>query len=210
MKPCCWPIETCLNGPEAVESVILLREQDDRAAQQTALHAGAEKSLEKRIARLIAAIESGSEVGPCSSRLRELEARQTAIDDRLRGLDSIRRLPAAGDRGPPIRVAEVLRSSTTQGQDRLQKILDSPITFTPREDGSGYDFSCPTRFDTVFSGIVTPGQPVSAGNRLTSLRRTRSRRTRAVLENAITGKGWRARRDLNPRPTGSKPAALSN
>jgi hypothetical protein len=31
-----------------------------------------------------------------------------------------------------------------------------------------------------------------------------------LLEAATTRKGYCARRDLNPRPTGSKPAALSN
>ena len=30
-----------------------------------------------------------------------------------------------------------------------------------------------------------------------------------LLEAAMTRKGWRARRESNPRPTGSKPVALS-
>jgi hypothetical protein len=30
------------------------------------------------------------------------------------------------------------------------------ITFTPREDGQGYDFTCPTLDDKLFSGIAVP------------------------------------------------------
>jgi hypothetical protein len=35
-------------------------------------------------------------------------------------------------------------------------ILRGRITFILRADGSGYDFSAPTRFDKLFIGVVTP------------------------------------------------------
>ena len=33
-------------------------------------------------------------------------------------------------------------------------MLRGRIIFTPREDGRGYDFSAPTRFDRLFTGII--------------------------------------------------------
>jgi hypothetical protein len=30
------------------------------------------------------------------------------------------------------------------------------LKFTPRADGAGYDFTGPTRFDKLFTGIVSP------------------------------------------------------
>ena len=38
----------------------------------------------------------------------------------------------------------------------LQRILAGRLVFTPRADGQGYDFSGPTRFDKLFTGIVAP------------------------------------------------------
>ncbi len=38
----------------------------------------------------------------------------------------------------------------------LQRVLRGRITFTPRDDRNGYDFTCPTRFDKLFSGVVSP------------------------------------------------------
>ena len=49
---------------------------------------------------------------------------------------------------------QLLRSSTTQARSVLQRVLRGRITFTPTEDG--YQFSCPTRFDKLFSGVFLP------------------------------------------------------
>jgi hypothetical protein len=58
-----------------------------------------------------------------------------------------------------IRLAEwrrLLWASTTQGRAVLQRVLRGRITSTPHPDGQGYDFSAPTQFDKLFTGIVVP------------------------------------------------------
>ena len=104
----------------------------------------------------------------------------------------------------------------------LQRILKGRITFTPVSDSlglgqTGYDFEAPTRFDKLFTGIATPTPKDLDPSDLSgtedigvedTFEGDYGRLLDRVFENA--GKGWRARRDLNPRPTGSKPAALSN
>ncbi len=52
------------------------------------------------------------------------------------------------------RIDRMLRQSTTQGRAVLQRVLRGRLTFTPRADGQGYDFSGPTRFDKLFTGLV--------------------------------------------------------
>ena len=42
----------------------------------------------------------------------------------------------------------------TQGRAVLQRVLQGRITFTP--NGAGYTFTAPTRFDKLFTGIVSP------------------------------------------------------
>ena len=69
--------------PEAIEQVIHLTERDDVADQQAAL-ARERKDVEKRIARLVAAIETGGDAASLVAKLRELEARQRAIARRGR------------------------------------------------------------------------------------------------------------------------------
>jgi hypothetical protein len=112
-----------------------------------------------------------------------------------------------------------LRGSTTQARTVLERILRGRITFTPREDGSGYDFSAPTRFDRLFAGIVVPvsewpswipeGDTTGADH--FTPEDTGDAEYGRLLEQAILReRGVRARRESNPRPTGSKPVALSN
>jgi hypothetical protein len=43
-----------------------------------------------------------------------------------------------------------------QAQTVLQRVLRGRLTFTLWTDGLGYDFSAPTRFDRLFTGIVVP------------------------------------------------------
>lgn len=46
-----------------------------------------------------------------------------------------------------------LRGSVDQARAVLQRVLHGRLTFAPRGDG-GYDFSGPTRFDKLFTGIL--------------------------------------------------------
>ena len=90
------------------------------------------------------------------SRSRELEARQRSIVDELRGLRPIRRLAPAVIESRLAEWRRLLRQSIDQSRGVVQKVVQGRITFTPRADGQGYDFSAPTRFDRLFTGIVAP------------------------------------------------------
>ena len=82
----------------------------------------------------------------------------------------------------------------------------------------GYEFTGPTRFDRLFTGIAVT-RPVGIDHAPIGCEDITAENTfdgdygrmlEAAAARAATRKGWRARRDLNPRPTGSKPGALSN
>jgi hypothetical protein len=117
------------------------------------------KDVEKRIARIVDAIATGGEMTTLVGKLRQLEARRGATDERARALHPVPRL------APKViedRLAEwrrLLRVSTTTGRTVLQRVLRGRLTFTPRADGLGYDFSGPTRFDKLFTGIVVDNTP---------------------------------------------------
>ena len=143
--------------PEAVEQVVQLTERDDVRDQQDALRRE-RTDVERRIARLVSAIETGGDVPSLVAKVRELETRRGAIDGDLRDLQPVPRL------APQVvedRLAEwrrLLRQSTTQGRAVLQRVLRGRITFTPKDDG-GYEFEAPTRFDKLFSGVVYEPPP---------------------------------------------------
>jgi hypothetical protein len=97
----------------------------------------------------------------------------------------------------------------------LKRILRGRLTFTPRVDLQGYDFLGPTRFDKLFTGVAIPPPASLAaddkrGTETIGPDDTFDGDYGRLLDDAITRKGSCARRDLNPRPTGSKPAALSS
>ena len=139
--------------PEAVEQVIHLSERDDVAELQDRLERE-RKDVEKRIARLVTVIETGGDAASLVAKLRQLEARRTAIDGEVRDLRPVPRLAPAVIENRLAEWRRLLRSSTTQGRTVLQRILRGRLTFTPRADGRGYDFTGPTRFDKLFTGIA--------------------------------------------------------
>ena len=128
-----------------------LTERDDAREKQVALECEW-KDVEKRIARLVAAIETNGDIASLAARLRELEARRSAIDVQLRGLHPVPRLAPAVIENRLAEWRRLLRQSTTQGRAVLQRVLRGRIVFTP--DGDGYTFEARTRFDKLFSGIV--------------------------------------------------------
>jgi site-specific DNA recombinase len=137
--------------PEAIAKVVALTERDDAREQQVAL-IREHKDVAKRIERYVQIIETTGDITSVAEKLRELEARRTAIEGRLRSLLPLPRLPR---RVIEDRLAEwrrLLRQSTTQGRAVLQRILGGRIVFTPK--GDGYTFEAPTRFDKLFSGVV--------------------------------------------------------
>jgi hypothetical protein len=106
----------------------------------------------------VAAIETGGDVPSLVAKGRELEQRQQAGRVEAASLQPVPRL------APEVieqRLAEwrrLLRQSTTTGRTTLQRILRGRLTFTPRVNHfgevDGYDFSGPTRFDKLFTGIA--------------------------------------------------------
>ena len=97
-----------------------------------------------------------------------------------------------------------------------------PVINAKTYEVSGYRFEAPTRFDKLFRGIaVDPamwtrllrGYPTISESEIEPVHPddTPDADYGRLLEAAYSSrKYWCARRDLNPRPTGSKPAALSN
>ncbi len=144
--------------PEAIEQVIGLSERDDVAERQHAL-ARERKDLDKRIARLVIAVETASDVVPLVDKLRVLQTRRTALDAEAGALRPVPRLAPAVIETRLAEWRRLLRASTTQGRTVLQRILRRRLTFTPRVhvltgEPDGYDFEGPTRFDKLFTGIA--------------------------------------------------------
>ena len=133
-------------------------ERDDVTELQDKL-ARESKDIEKRIARLVAAIETGGDAAPLVVKIRELEAREAAISVESTSLHPITRLPAEVIESRLAEWRRLLRGSTTQGHTVLQRILRGRLTFTPRlhplsGEPDGYDFVGPTLFDKLFTGIA--------------------------------------------------------
>jgi hypothetical protein len=144
--------------PEAIEQVIQLTERDDVQDRQDALTREM-KEIERRIKRNMEAIEVGGDLSSLVVRQRELEARRQSI---TREIESLRPIPRLAPSIIENRLADwrrLLRQSTTQGRAVLQRILRGRMTFVPHPNGRGYDFTAPTRFDKLFTGVVADRPP---------------------------------------------------
>jgi hypothetical protein len=99
--------------------------------------------------------------------LRELEARRKDIDAECKTLRPVPRLAPAVIESGLAEWRRLLRGSTTQARTVLQRILRGRLTFTLRRDRRGYDFSRPTRFDKLFTGVTCAPTPswVAVGDR---------------------------------------------
>jgi hypothetical protein len=192
--------------PEAIEQVIYLSEREDVADQQTTL-AKERKDVDKRIGRLIAAIETGGDAASLVAKVRELETRRRAIDSEIASLQPIPRLEPAVIETRLGEWRRLLRQSTTQARTVLQRVLKGRVTFTPRADGQGYDFEAPTRFDKLFTGIVAKRPTWIADGDVTGTEHIRPEDTLDVdygeLLDRVCQKEWRALQDSNLRPPGS-------
>lgn len=156
-------IEAHALTPEAIEQVIHLSERSDTAEHQARL-ARERKDVEKKVGRLVAAVAEAGDVASLVEKLRELEARLKAIDHEVRTLQPVPHLPPNVIENRLAEWRRILRGSTTQGRTVLQKILKGRLTFMPRADGLGYDFSGPTRFDKLFTGVSCPPAPAWIAN----------------------------------------------
>jgi site-specific DNA recombinase len=193
--------------PEAVEQVIRLSERDDVRDRQEKLVAEA-ADVEKRIERLTAAMEVGGEVVTLMDRIKKHEWRMKQIAVEQADLRPVPRLAPAVVEGRLAEWRRLLRQSTTQGRAVLQRVIRGRLTFTPRADGKGYDFSGDTRFARLFAGVVTP-RPAFVADGAAGTEHIRPEDTLEadygrLLERAERvaepgDKGWRPWRDSNPR-----------
>ncbi len=205
--------------PEAIDQVISLTERDDVAEQQTALAREA-ADISTRIARLVAAIETGGEAMSLVAKVRALETRRIAIAEDLRGLRPLPRLAPALIENRLAEWRRLLRASVTQGRTVLQRLLRGRIIFTPHRNVvsgeiDGYEFEAMTRFDRLFTGIATP-RPASldpgdrAGTEDIGPEEMGEGDYGRLLEAAAMRKGWCARQDSNLWPTAPEAVALSS
>ncbi len=111
-----------------------------------------QQDIEQRLARLVAAIETGGEAASLVAKVRELEARRVAIAGELHSFGPVPRLRPEVVEGRLTEWRRPLRQSTTQGRAVLQRVVQGRITFTPK--GGGYEFEAPTRFDKLFPGVA--------------------------------------------------------
>ena len=202
-------------SPEAVEQVIALTERDDQQAQQTVL-TKERAELDKRLARLLDAIETGGDAASLMARVRELEGKRASLDADLAALRPVPRLAPAVVEGRLAEWRRLLRSSVTQGRAVLQRVLQGRIVFTPDADLGGYTFEAPTRFDKLFTGIAAPipdyiDRNDHSGKEHITPADTFDADYSALLAQAQrTWKGWRARQDSNLRPLAPEANALSS
>lgn len=87
-------IEEHVFTPEAIEQVIALSERDEVRDEQAVL-ARERSDIEKRITRLVVAIEDGADAASINAKLRELEKRIKEIDVEMKALRPLPRLAPA-------------------------------------------------------------------------------------------------------------------
>ena len=207
--------------PDAIEQVIRLTERDD-AAERRAMRERERTDKVRVTDRLVKAIEAGGDIPTLVARLKGVEAAIAGIDDDLANDRPVPRLPRPLIENRLDEWRRLLRQSPTQGRSVIQRIIQGRIVFTPV--GDGYEFEAPTRFDKLFVGLVVktqtprPGREsfIEPGDRTGANFGPTDEDYGRLLATAMrrlegdTLNGWRARRESNPRPTGSKPVALSN
>ncbi len=187
--------------PEAIEQVIQLTERDDVQDIETRLTQESQ-DIDRRLARLIDAIEAGEDTAALRDRRKVLASRKQAITAELAALTPVPRLPRAVIDSRLAEWRRLLRGNTTQGRAVLQRVLRGRIVFTPRVDGHGYDFTAPTRFDRLFAGVAcdVPRWMPRDGRGVSGLTPEDSYDADygALLARAYAENGWRPRRDSNP------------
>jgi site-specific DNA recombinase len=138
--------------PEAIDAVIHVTETADARRQQDAA-SDELRDVEKRIARLLEAVEAGGDAASLVGRLKDLEARKAGLADRIAALRPVPRLATDVVQSRLDEWRRLLRGSVTQGRAVLKRILDGRIVFTPRADG-GLNFECPTVYHRLFAGVA--------------------------------------------------------
>jgi site-specific DNA recombinase len=184
--------EDVLNG--AIEDVLA-------AQRPSADHADARRlTLQTDIRRLETEIQNcanaiaigGGSVSALVQTLQSRDRERAALQQEFDALRTPRRTSKIDDRRVERdlrrRLAEwrsVLRRNAPTARQMLAELIDGRLTFTPDFETRDYSFEGVGTLAKVLRGIVA-----TAGD--------------------VGPLVWRARRESNPRPTGSKPVALSN
>ena len=206
--------------PEAIERVIQFSERDDEPDRQTKL-AREQQDVEQRIARLVAAIETGG--GDLPSLLTASANWRSARLPSTPNLANCRPDASAApcrDRRP---VGGVAAAAAPVDDARAHGVAADAAwaghVHTACETRSGRSRirlrlrGTDALRQAVRRGCVAASphrlDPAIVGDREYRPRDTFDGDYGRLLDRAFQ-KGWCARRDSNPRPTGSKPVALSN
>ena len=83
--------------------------------------------MEKRIARLVVAVETAGDVESLAAKLRELEARRRAIDVEVASLRPVPRLPRVVIETRLEEWRRLIRGTVTQGRMVLDRVLAGRI-----------------------------------------------------------------------------------
>jgi hypothetical protein len=191
-------VEDTLVNPAVVARALAMAEAeirtDETARKRDALSAKL-ATTDAEVARLTTAIQrGGGDLDPLLDAIRESEGQRTDLRQRIALVDSAPRSPKLSTR------SEEAARFNHAGRTVLQRILRGRLTFTPRlnpvsDQPDGYDFSGPTRFDKLFTGIaVETPQWVKRITQARPAPRTSARRTRSTGTTAdgSTGRTKRA------------------
>lgn len=150
--------------------------------------------IEQEQQRFVAAIAVAGDVAGLAEALRDRELRRQAIRAELRQLESTAPV------GPALTAAvletelrarltewrRLIRNHAVEARPVLSKLIAGRLTFEPDAERRRYRFYGTATLGELLEGVV------------------------GEAEKSALPLGWCARRESNPRPTGSKPAALSS
>ena len=177
-----------------MDAVAELRPSSEATAARRAVLQAELRRIEQEQGRYAEAIATAGNVAALAAALQAREQQRVHVHHELAMLDRARQHVSSFD----VRRVEkdlrarledwraMLRRQGPIARQMLTKLIDGRLTFTPDAEQRLYTFS-----GTATLGNLLNGQVLEKNDEVLPL-------------------VWCARRDLNPRPTGSKPAALSN
>ena len=205
-------VEEHVLTPERVEAFLVAVERDDSSDRRGQLEREA-KDVDRRLARVVQAIEAGGDAPALVARVRELEARRAAIEADRASLEPVPRLAPAVLKSRLAEWRRLLRADVAQARSVLQRVVDGRVAFKPYPEGMGAEFEARTKFSGLFVGVMVPALPVPSfvkpGDRrgweaIAAEDQTLEARYEDLLERAEAAvrrveKGGRPWRDSNPR-----------
>ncbi len=195
---CRWSSRSIEHDPEIVEGAIadalgeLRPTHDAIEATRAALDAELRRAEAER-QRFIDAVAKAGDLDVIVKALRERDQRCAELQRDLAALNGTQRLRPADvqriERALRKKLADwrtTLRRQAPLARQVLLRLIDGRLTFTPDARQRIYTFTGTATLGHVLEGLVPPD------------------------EKRVVPQVWRARRESNPRPTGSKPVALSS